>query len=57
MLHYDLISLAFLQGFQSLTAPCHCMPCPQFAIEQARFYDKCNLASGADRTSCQVGQH
>lgn len=26
----------------------------QFAIEQARFYDKCNLASGADRTSCQV---
>ncbi len=57
MLHYDLISLAYLQGFQSLTAPCHCMPCPQFAIEQARFYDKCNLASGADRTSCQVGQH
>lgn len=26
----------------------------KFAIEQARFYDKCNLASGADRTSCQV---
>ena len=26
----------------------------QFAIEQARFYDKCNLQAGADRTSCQV---
>ena len=28
---------------------------PQFAIEQARFYDKCDIQSDADRTSCQVG--
>ncbi|KAL4446251.1 hypothetical protein ABPG77_003058 [Micractinium sp. CCAP 211/92] len=26
----------------------------KFAIEQARFYDKCNLASGGDKTACQV---
>lgn len=31
----------------------------QFAIEQARFYDKCDLASGGDKTACQVssGRH
>ncbi|KAL4856616.1 putative transaldolase [Chlorella vulgaris] len=26
----------------------------KFAVEQARFYDKCNLEVGADKTSCQV---
>lgn len=34
------------------TPPSH----PQFAIEQARFFDKCNLVGGQDRTSCQVRQ-
>ena len=26
----------------------------QFGIEQARFYDKCNLDTCGDKTSCQV---